>query len=88
MAASASTGASTAYPKPSSSTPRARSSYKHIGPVTHESLDGKVLPVIGSCSADALPAWTIFIGLSIAPAQASIEAYEFDSPQMEADYNS
>jgi cytochrome c-type biogenesis protein CcmH len=26
-------------------------------------------------------------GLWLAPAQAAIEAYEFDSPQMEADYN-
>jgi cytochrome c-type biogenesis protein CcmH len=29
----------------------------------------------------------LLIGCLIAPARAAIEAYEFDSPQMEADYN-
>jgi len=28
----------------------------------------------------------LFIGMSFTPAQAAIEAYEFDSPEMEADY--
>ena len=31
--------------------------------------------------------WTMVLLLAIAPARASIEAYEFDSPQMEAEYN-
>ena len=45
-AASASTGASTACPRPSSSTSSGIIRYKQIGPITVEALEQKILPLV------------------------------------------